>query len=46
MGGASLGATGAKPHFIFGGKKREWIFEKQFIHCSFYHSKKVIQWMN
>jgi hypothetical protein len=36
-GGASLGATGAKPHFILGDKKKkkEWIFEKQFVHCIF-----------
>jgi hypothetical protein len=33
-GGASLGVTGAKLHFIFGDKKKgEWIFEKQFVHC-------------
>jgi hypothetical protein len=32
-GDASLGATGAKPHFIFGEKNGEWIFEKKFVHC-------------
>jgi hypothetical protein len=38
---ASLGAAGAKPHFIFGDKKkREWIFEKQFVHCIYNLLKK------
>jgi hypothetical protein len=43
-GGASLGATGAEPHFIFGDQKKkkkgEWIFKKQFEHCIYNLLKK------
>jgi hypothetical protein len=34
-GGASLGATGAKPHFIFGDKKKESGFSKSSSYIAF-----------
>jgi hypothetical protein len=38
-GGASLGATGAKPHFIFGDKKTETEFSKSSSYIALIYLK-------